>query len=90
MPVRLLNDIAWVGEALLVAGATEKRPDYLPSTAPRDTIHKLHPDSEETLINRETERHLCRRRQRDRPSLHTKYRQLSNSNLVAMQLRDHV
>jgi hypothetical protein len=70
-----------VGEALLVTGAAENRPDYLPSTAPRDTIHKLHPD---------TERHLCRRRQRDLPPLQTQYPQLSNSNLVAMQLRDHV
>ncbi len=49
MTVRLLDDIAWDGEALLVTGATEN--GRVVCRVPRDTIHKLHPYSD--AISRE-------------------------------------
>jgi len=44
MPVRLLDDIVWDGEALLVTGATEN--GRVTCRVPRDTIHKLDPYSD--------------------------------------------
>jgi hypothetical protein len=79
-----------MGEAFLVTGATKKRPDYLLSTAPRDTIHKLHLDSEELKSIAKRNATYAAGAQRDRPSLQTQYPKFSNSNLVAMQLRDLV
>lgn len=44
MPVRLLDDIVWNGEVLLVTGATEN--GRVTCRVPRDTIHRLDPYSD--------------------------------------------
>ena len=44
MPIRLLGDIVWDGDALLVTGATEN--GRVTCRVPRDTIHKLDPYSD--------------------------------------------
>jgi hypothetical protein len=49
MPVRLLDDIVWDGEALLVTGATEN--GRVTCRVPLSTIHKPHPYSD--VISRE-------------------------------------